>query len=189
MRIRVASVMLLAMMMVASTMFVVTANALVPGTNVPANTGFSGQGQFRQGMQTGATIQGQGQAGGFAGGAANVPGRISQQQGAGIYVGENSGPGSSFPSNPAGSIGGGQGGPGTCYCIRAPCNCPGSTQSGPLSVPGQFQQNQPLLNQPVQGQQFLDQPVQGQPLNTLPASTGAGNVVLSNAAGARAGTL
>jgi hypothetical protein len=117
-------------------MFVATADALTPGTNVPVNTGFAGQGQFRQGMQTGAV--GQGQAGGFAGGAANVPGRVGQQQGAGITVGD-------LPSGPVAPGGG-------CECITAPCNCAGTggglsqgfpntnqpgTYTGPMVIGGQ----------------------------------------------------
>jgi hypothetical protein len=68
------------------------------------------------------------------------------QQGTGIAVGEPA------PSGRA-----------SCYCIRAPCNCPGSSQGGPLPFPNQ-------------------------PLNTVPASAGTGNVAFGNAAGTGAGT-
>jgi hypothetical protein len=168
-----ASMMFLTLMIVVLTTFVIAAGTQVSqGANVPVKTGVSSPGQFRQGMQTGTF--GQGQAGGMAGGVQSVPGGIGpgQPQGPGIVVGEQ---------NPSGGS--------QCYCIRAPCNCPGSSQSGQLPIPGQFQQNQPMLNQPVQGQQVLNQPFQGQPLNTLPASTGAGNAAFGNAASARAGTL
>ena len=170
------SMMFLTLVIVVLATFAIAADAqLRPGTNMPASTGFSTQGQLRQGTPTGAF--GQGQAGGFAGGAANVPGPIGQQQGAGIWIGEmDSRPTGNLPPGP---IGGGPGGPGTCQCIRAPCNCPGSPPGVPLPYPNLPRQNPPWLNQPVQGQ----------PLSTLPASTGAGNVVFGNAAGAPAGTL
>jgi hypothetical protein len=120
-----ASMMFLALMIVVLTTFAVMANAqLRSGTNVPANTGFAAQGQFPQGMQTGAL--GQGQAGGLAGGVLNQPGVINpgQQQGAGIWIGEGD-------IRPTGTLPGGTPGGPTCQCIAAPCNCPPSTGSLP----------------------------------------------------------
>jgi hypothetical protein len=126
-----ASMMILALVIVVLIAFAATADAqLRPGANVPPNAGFAAQGKFPQGVQTGA--MGQGQAGGFAGGAATVPGRVGQQQGAGITVGDLPGPDQNLPTGP---IQGGQGGPGTCACIAAPCNCPGTGGGLPQGLP------------------------------------------------------
>jgi hypothetical protein len=146
----------------AITTFAIAADAqLTPGTSLPSNTGLASPGTFRQGMQTGAI--GQGTAGGFAGGFQNLPGGIvtRPQAGTGIAVGEPS------PSGGA-----------TCYCIRAPCYCPGSSPGGTIPFPSQQFPDQRFPNPPV-----LSQPFQGQPLSTLPASAGSVNPAFSNAAG------
>jgi hypothetical protein len=173
MRFREASMTFLVLVIVASTLFVAAANAARPnpGVQMPVNTGFAGQGQFRQGMQTG--VPAQGQAGGFGGGAINVPaGTGLGQQGAGIAAGERSGSTSpTGPFNPTGPIGGGQGGqggPGTCYCIRAPCNCggtssfPSGSQLPPMSqhVPSQPVLTQQQFRQPLKTQTFPGQSIQ-----------------------------
>jgi hypothetical protein len=97
--------------------------------------------------------------GAFQTGVQNLPGGFNplQQQGQGITYGE-----------PAPT--GGQ----QCYCIRAPCNCPGSAQGGPLSLPAQ-----PNLNQPFQAQNFPNQ--RFQPLSA-PAGQ-AGSAAFGNVAG------
>jgi hypothetical protein len=148
----IVAMMFLTLLIVASTTFAAAAGTpLSPGTNVPANAGFAAQGKFPQGVQTGA--MGQGQSGGIAGGAVNVPTRVGlgQQQGAGIVAGDM--PGTPTGNSPTGPIGGpigggavGGGGPGTCECIAAPCNCPGTGGGLPQGLPNTNQPGQLVIH-------------------------------------------
>ena len=130
-----ASLFLCGLMIMLTAAFVVSADAQSnPGTNVPSAAGFSSPGTFRQGMQTGSF--GQGPAGGIAGGISPY-----QQPGQGIAIGE---PVLSGPAR-------GQ----SCYCIRAPCICPGSAWSDmPSGGPSPYMNpyNQPI---PAPAGQFV----------------------------------
>lgn len=182
----IASMMFLTLLIVALTTFAFAAGTQSGlGANMPATSGLSSPGQFRQGMPTGAI--GQGAAGGVAGGIQTAPGIPNTgQQGAGIWIGE----GQNFPT---GRLPGGSGGAPTCQCIRAPCNCP--TSGGPLpatNFPGPNLNpqavNQPFQTQPLQAKQFQTQPLQAQSfqaqqLQPLSAPAGAaGTAAFGNAA-------
>lgn len=149
-----ASMMFLTLAIIVLTTFVITAGAVSgPNPYVPAGTGSAAPGQIRPVTQTG--VPGKSPAGGLSGGALNAPARAGQQQGAGITVGDL--PGTKTGGSPTDPIGGGPGGPGTCQCIRAPCDC-GGTSGGPpdttKAVPYGSQlppANQPKspMNQPI----------------------------------------
>jgi hypothetical protein len=202
MKMKVAVMTFLVLAIVVSTLSAAAASAASnPVTRFPANTGFAGQGQFRQGMQTGAASQFQ--RGGLAGGAANVPagtgfspqgqfqqgmqtGAPGQMGGAGSLTqtvpgtGQQQGagivagdfPAPKGPSNPAGS-------PSTIGGVQGgPGTCYCITApcncGGTGSGTGAIPPAQvPQSTSPLQpmNQQFLNQPLQGQQLQTQPLQT------------------
>lgn len=122
------SLILASMVVLLAVAAVVSAGAqLNPAANVPSATGLSSPGSFPQITQSGPF--GQGPTTGIAGGVGPY-----QPPGPGIAIGE---PALSGPAR-------GQ----SCYCIRAPCICPGP--AGSDTMPGG---PSPLTNpysQPVQ---------------------------------------